>query len=106
MSNTADTVHTMVGDDEHPDDDADWARQRIVEIDDELRATPPEDFARRHALQSAADGFRQIMRSGHRDALSHARLVWEARAGRKGTHEVDTEAIKGMVRSMMPSAGR
>ena len=86
--------------------DLDWIRSRIVELDDRQRALPPTDIAARHALLEATDGLRAILRDGHADQIHAVREGWEARAGRKGEHEVDCEALAGMVRSMMPSQGR
>ena len=80
--------------------DLDWIRSRIVELDDRQRALPPTDIAARHALLEATDGLRTMLRSGLADELHAVREAWEARAGRKGDHEVDYEAIAGMVRSM------
>jgi len=77
------------------DDDLDWARQQLVAIDDELRAVDRDNFARRHALQVAGDTFRTVLRRGHADALAAARAEWNARAGHKGEHEVDIEALDG-----------
>jgi hypothetical protein len=81
--------------DEAPEADADWARQQLVAIDDQLRAVARDDFARRHALQAAADTFRTILRNGHADELAAARAEWHARAGHKGEHQVDIEALEG-----------
>ncbi len=86
--------------------DLDWVRQQIVELDDRQRSLPASDIAARHALLEATDGLRAILRAGHADQIHAVREGWEARAGRKGEHELDYEAIAGMVRSMMPSQGR
>jgi hypothetical protein len=75
--------------------DLDWARRRLVAIDDELRVTPRDDFARRHALQAAGDTLRAVLRNGRADQIAAARAQWNDRAGRKGEHEIDTEALEG-----------
>lgn len=86
--------------------DLDWIRQRIVELDDRQRSLPSTDIAARHALLEATDGLRSILRDGHTERIHAAREGWEARAGRKGGHEVDHDVIAAVVRSMMPSQGR
>jgi hypothetical protein len=86
--------------------DLDWVRQRLVELDDRQRGLPATDIAGRHALLEATDGLRTMLRNGFAAELHVVREQWEQRAGRKGDHELDYEAIAGMVRSMMPSQGR
>lgn len=86
--------------------DLDWARVQLVWLDEAQRALPADDLAGRHAILQAIDDLRRMLRDGYADSIAAVRAQWTDRAGRKGGHEVDYEAIAGMVRSMMPSQGR
>jgi hypothetical protein len=88
------------------DADLDWARRTIVELDDRQRALAPDDIAGRHAILQAMDDLRSMLRQGYADELREVQARWMERSGHKGSHEIDFEAIAGMVRSMMPSQGR
>lgn len=99
----------QVVDDAHPTpptDDLDWVRRTLVQLDDEQRALAADDLASRHAILQTIDDLRAMLRAGYADGITAVRTAWDDRAGRKGAHEVDYEAVAGMVRSMMPSQGR
>lgn len=86
-------------------DDLDWVRAQVVELDGRQRSLPADDLASRHAILQAIDDLRSILRDGHADRIHAVRAEWEARAGRKGEHEFDEEAVAAMVRSMVPGEG-
>ncbi len=86
------------------DEDLDWLRQRLMSIDDELRATSADDLQLRFELAVAADSCRSMLRSGNAEALAAARLSWTERAANKGTHDQNVAALEAMAR-FMPSEG-
>ncbi len=69
--------------------DAAGIRERMVRIDDELRALPNDAFAQKHMLRTEQDGLRTELRSLLGDDLDAASTGWAERAGRKGEHSVD-----------------
>lgn len=87
-------------------EDLDWLRQRLVSIEDELRATSSEDLRGRYELASAADACRSMLRSGSADALAAARVLWTERAAHKDTHEQNVAALEAMARFMPPEGGK
>ncbi len=69
--------------------DAAGIRERLVGIDDELRALPDGAFAQKHTLRTEQDSLRTELRSLIGDELRAASDDWAERAGRKGEHSVD-----------------
>ncbi|MDE0322272.1 MAG: hypothetical protein OXI97_20575 [Acidimicrobiaceae bacterium] len=61
-------------------------RQRLAEIDAELRALPADAFARKYELQSEADVVRNELADLVSSDLSEARNEWARRSARKGSH--------------------
>ncbi|MCY3893870.1 MAG: hypothetical protein OXM54_10075 [Acidimicrobiaceae bacterium] len=61
-------------------------RQRLAEIDAELRALPADAFARKYELQSEADVVRNELADLVSGDLSEARNEWAKRSARKGSH--------------------
>ncbi len=86
------------------DEDLDWLRERLVAIDDDLRATPTDDLTARFELASAADACRSMLRAGNAAAVAAARSSWTARAAHKETHEQNVAALEAISR-FMPSEG-
>jgi hypothetical protein len=84
-------------------DDLDWVRRRMIELDDARRALPADDLAARHAIHQTIDDLRTMLRQGYAEAIHEVRARWGERASRKGGHEIDYEAIAGMVRGMVSS---
>ncbi len=72
-------------------------RQRLAEIDAEVQALASDDFAKKYALMSEADGYRASLEDHDAPALEAAAKQWAERAGRKGAHTQDAEALKAMV---------
>lgn len=70
---------------------ADIIRERLVRIDDELRALPSDAFSRKHALLTERDGLRAELRTLLGVELAAASDDWAERSGRKGTHSVDED---------------
>lgn len=64
-------------------------RERLVEIDDELRALPSDAFERKHELNSESDDLRRQLADQLGDEMDEASAGWAERAGRKGTHSVN-----------------
>ena len=87
------------------DEDLDWLRQRLMAIDDELRAASAEDLQLRFDLAVAADSCRAMLRSGNAEALAAARESWTERAANKGTHEQNQAALEAMARFTPPEGG-
>jgi hypothetical protein len=87
----------------HTTVDLDWVRRTLIQLDDEQRGLPPDDLVGRHAIMQTIDNLRTMLRHGYTDAIHQVREQWGDRAGRKGGHEVDHEAIAGMVRGAMPN---
>jgi hypothetical protein len=85
--------------------DLDWVRRQMVELDDLQRSMPATDIAARHAIHETIDGLRTILQAGHADQIHAVREGWEARAGRKGEHDIDPDVLVGFVKSMMSSGG-
>jgi hypothetical protein len=86
--------------------DLDWVRRQIVELDDAQRSLDADDLAERDRIHRLIDGLRVVLREGNAVAIDAARAQWSARAGRKGEHEIDVAALEGFVRSMMTGPGR
>ncbi len=80
-------------------------RKRLVEIDDELRDVASDDFGRRHELLTESDEVRAALEEEVGADLVEAAADWAERAGRKGSHEVDYEARKGMIVSPNEGGG-
>lgn len=72
-------------------------RRHLAEIDAEVLALPADEFAQKHALLSEADGHRAVLAEHEAPALKAASKQWADRAGRKGAHTQDEEALKAMV---------
>ncbi len=68
------------------EDPAASRRQRLSEIDSELRALPADAFARKYELQSEADEVRKELADLVADDLDEARRKWVERSARKGSH--------------------
>lgn len=85
-------------------DDVDWLRQRLVAIEDEIRATPPDELQTRFELATAGDQCRAMLRAGSADAVAAAREAWTARAANKGTHEQNVAVLEAIAR-FMPGEG-
>lgn len=83
----------------------DEIRKRLVEIDDELRTLPADEFALKHSLNVEADALRdqltELTRSGDAAVLGE----WADRAGRKGSHSSDNEVDQGAARIVSPMDG-
>lgn len=67
-------------------DPADGCRQRLAEIDAELRALPADAFTRKFELRSEADAVRSELADLIAEDLNRARGGWAERAARKGSH--------------------
>ncbi|MCP5028418.1 MAG: hypothetical protein GY929_19245 [Actinomycetia bacterium] len=65
---------------------ADSLRQRLVDIDSELRALPADGFARKYELSTESDAVRAQLAELTADDLDDANREWAERAGRKGAH--------------------
>ncbi len=83
----------------------DEIRKRLVEIDDEVRALDADEFARRHELLTESDRCRAALLAEVGDEIDAANKEWADRAGHKGEHEVDYEALKGQTISATPDSG-
>lgn len=81
-----------------PSDTIEALRQRLVAIDDELRAMADDDFAAKHRLNTEADELRAQL-AELSDDDTDARKRWAGRAGRKGGHTVDPLVVKGSISS-------
>ena len=81
-------------------------RSRMVEIDDESRELAADEFARRFALATEADELRALLTQMNAPAIAKARKGWAGRAGRKGAHEVNEEAVQSLVKAPGQSSGR
>ncbi len=66
-------------------------RQRLVEIDDEVRGLPADAFASKHELLTEADQLRALLGEALEDDLQAIGEEWAERAGRKGTHTVNED---------------
>ncbi|MGI9623055.1 MAG: hypothetical protein ACR2PK_09490 [Acidimicrobiales bacterium] len=64
-------------------------RERLVELDDELRALPSDAFARKHELNTESDELRRQLAEQLGDDIDDANAGWAERAGHKGTHSVN-----------------
>ena len=69
-------------------------RQRLADIDAQLRETAPDAFAEAHALRTEADGLKSELDRRLADEVGDARDAWAERAGRKASHEGDPELAK------------
>lgn len=61
-------------------------RQRLAEIDAELRALPADAFARKYELQSEADEVKRELAGLISEDLDKAKSEWAKRSARKGAH--------------------
>ena len=77
---------------------ADWIRRRLVEIDDEVRSLPSDDFARKHALRSEGDRLRELLGQGVEADASQTLAQWADRAVRKASHSADEELEEAKAR--------
>jgi len=77
------------------------ARQRLVEIDDEMRALPDDAFEKKYALGREADELRQVLEDELGDELDQASDDWAERAGHKGSHSVSEE--ERLAQAALPS---
>ena len=66
--------------------DADTLRQRLAEIEAELRSLPSGAFARKYELGTESDAVRAELAYLVADDLDDASRGWAERAGRKGAH--------------------
>ena len=80
-------------------------RKRLVEIADELRALPADGFAAKHRLNLEADSCRRRLMELSRDNDGCLLEEWSDRAGRKGSHSVDSEVEQGKARIVSPMEG-
>lgn len=69
-----------------------------------IDALPSNEFATRFALEKQLDELRNRLHESTADQLEAAGDEWAERAGRKGEHAEDTEAMKARAR-IMPAAG-
>ena len=79
-------------------------RERLVEIDDEIRGLSADDFAGKHHLLTESDECRELLRAQVGAEASDATKEWAERAGRKGSHEPNYEARKAMIISAAPDS--
>jgi len=86
-------------------DDLDWLRQRLAAIEEEIRATAPDEFQVRFELATAGDRCRSMLREGSADAMAAAREAWTARAANKGTHEQNVAVLEALARYMPTEGG-
>ncbi len=84
---------------------ADELRRRLVEIDDELRELPGDDFERRHRLLSESDECRAALDAALGPVAREATREWAERAGHKGSHEVDYDVMKARIRAVIGGSG-
>ena len=83
---------------------ADELRQRLVEIDDEIRGLSDDDFAHRHELLTESDSCRSALLAKVGPEIDEANKDWADRAGHKGEHEIDYEVLKGLTISAIPDS--
>lgn len=89
-----------------PSNDADWLRQRLISIEDELRTIADSNAAARYELMRAADACRNMLRAGNAEALEAARQRWTSRAANKDSHEQNVAALEALARFMPGEGGR
>ena len=70
----------------------------------QITALPGDDFAGRYALERRLDDLRTRLHEATADDLEAANDEWAERAGRKGEHTQNVDALEAMAR-MMPSQG-
>ncbi|MGH1490336.1 MAG: hypothetical protein ACRBK7_13260 [Acidimicrobiales bacterium] len=80
-------------------------RKRLVEIDDELRTSPANEFATRHLLNMEADSLRRRLKDLTRDSDRALLAEWSSQAGHKGAHTSDHEVAQGSARIVSPMEG-
>ena len=86
------------------DSSAERIRQRLVQLTDELRALPADDFASKHRLHSEADQLRRQLSERGRDSDDTLRQ-WADRAARKATHTVDDDVEAARAAIVSPGEG-
>lgn len=86
-------------------DDPIVLRQRLAQIDDEIRSLPADDFARKYELSTEADRLRESLANEMTEDLEAVGREWAERAGRKGSHSLDTHQVKGAIVSPIESGG-
>lgn len=86
------------------EDPAASRRQRLAEIDAELRALPVDAFARKYELQSEADVVRNELADLVSDDLSEAKNEWAKRSARKGSH-AEPDPAEQAARIVSPGEG-
>ena len=86
-------------------DPLDELRERLVAIDDELRALPDDDFAGRAELRAEAGELRTLLRAGSAEEIDAARQRWSQRAGHKGSHQVDYETQQEVLKTQHAGFG-
>ncbi len=84
--------------------DAETLRQRLAEIDTELRSLPGGAFARKYELGNESDAVRSQLSELMADDLDGASREWAERAGRKGTH-AERDDDERAARIASPSEG-
>lgn len=80
-------------------------RREISLIQEAVDRLPSDDFAARFALQSRADRIRAALHEDLADELDAANDDWAERAGRKGEHAQNVDALEAMARSMIGESG-
>lgn len=84
------------------DDPLDAIRQRLADIDAELRSSPDIEWSHRVALRDEASKLRVALREAAAGDLEAAKAAWANRAGRKGAHEVDYDATQKVLGTFHP----
>lgn len=69
-------------------------RERLLEIDDELTALSPDEFARKYELLTEADDLRSLLEEHAGPELEAARKRWADRANRAGGQDMDPAEAK------------
>lgn len=91
---------------EDSNDDSAWLMKSLAKLDEQIRATPADDFKKRYELSKLADEVRTVLRSDQASALEKAQAEWAKRAGNKGGHEQDVETLEALARGKFTPPGR
>lgn len=83
------------------DESTDRDRQRLVEISDELRDLPGDDFAGKHRLNKEADILRG--RIAELGGGSEILQQWAERSARKQSHTVDDDVESARAAIVSPN---
>ena len=83
---------------EDSNDDSAWLMKSLAKLDEQIRATPADDFKKRYELSKLADEVRAVLRSNQADALEEAQAEWAKRAGNKDGHEQNLDVLKALAR--------